>query len=243
MPCRASQLLHIFRLGVWDPPTPPLLSRCAFPATQAALDQYWRQRPPLPAGIVRRPGIRLLDQGSREVSALFDKTGRWVRFDFIRKRRPRVAHRDSNNKVKGVIAYEPTEFVFPGRRTDAVARAFPRTYSAPLGVSPVAFTSSLGSRYKSSDGDIPTKPSFPTLVTTCVRNRAQRLCFANAVTAMEAARRFSICLIRPPRKHALRVFDLITSGLQILLSSTCSKRARSKLKKEGRTFDPRGVSD
>ena len=109
-----SVTFNIFRLGVWDPPSPPSFwPDTQFPPGQAALNQYWRQVTPATGPGSFGVGIAGYEFKVSAVSELFDKTGPAVLLTHSASGGPGWLTAIRNNKVRGVIAYEPTEFVFP----------------------------------------------------------------------------------------------------------------------------------
>jgi pimeloyl-ACP methyl ester carboxylesterase len=104
-------LFNVFRLGTWDAGGPQFFPNVSFPRDSASLDQYFRQvtpdTGPLDAEVV-----------SDALAALFRKIGPAIL----------VTHSQSGiygwltalkepDLVKGIIAYEPTQFVLPEGET------------------------------------------------------------------------------------------------------------------------------
>jgi hypothetical protein len=95
-------LFNLFRIGQWPNYNPNV----QFPRDKASLDQFFRQ-------ITADTGPNDLVVAPKAVSALLDKIGESVL----------LTHSDSgsrgwlaalaNKKVKGIVAYEPAQFVFP----------------------------------------------------------------------------------------------------------------------------------
>jgi hypothetical protein len=156
-----SVTFNIFRLGVWDPPNPPSFwPDTQFPASQAALDQYWRQQTPATGPGSFGVGISGYETKVSAVSALFDKTGPGVLLTHSASGGPGWLTAIRNNKVRGVIAYEPTEFVFPEGEVPTLLPAPSLGLTlAPLVVSPADFTKLTRIPIQIVYGDhIPTSP-------------------------------------------------------------------------------------
>jgi len=137
MPCRASQLHSTFsdlECGILR--TLPALARYQFRQARLRSTSTGVSRPRYRAGSFG-VGIAGYETKVSAVSALFDKTGAGVLLTHSASGGPGGSPRFRNNKVKGVIAYEPTEFVFPEGEVPTLLPALPRTTLAPLVVSPV----------------------------------------------------------------------------------------------------------
>ena len=99
-----------FRLGVWNPPAPPVYyPNVSFPRDAESLSQYFRQQTPNtgPSGIPER-GL-ITDAGA----ALFDKIGPAILLTHSASGRLGWITGIKSSNVKAIICYETGSYVFP----------------------------------------------------------------------------------------------------------------------------------
>lgn len=145
-------LFAIFRLGIW----PNFFPGTQFPRGAEALDQYWRQ-------ITPNTGPETTDVVSDAVAALFNKIGPAVLLTHSQSGKYGWPTAIKSNRVKAIIAYEPTSFVFPEGEVPppvATASAAVAGITVPVMVPPADFNKLTKIPIQIIYGDnIPTAPS------------------------------------------------------------------------------------
>jgi hypothetical protein len=156
-----SRSFNIFRLGIWNPPAlPSFYPRVQFSRDPASLDQYYRQQTPSTGPGNFGAGIAAYQVHVNAVSALFDRTGPAVLLTHSASGALGWLTAIKNANVKAIIAYEPTEFVFPEGEVPSLMGAPSLGLTlAPLPVSPADFAKLTTIPIQIVYGDnIPTSP-------------------------------------------------------------------------------------
>jgi hypothetical protein len=135
---------NTFRLGKWVPPGPrTFFPGVQFPQDPASLDHYFRYGKSTGGPSFGPTPSDAAPFTSVAVSALFDRIGPAVLVTHSASGIMGWVTRTKNDNVKGIVAYEPTAFVFPNDEPPPTliptADAFVALICAPVMVSPAEF--------------------------------------------------------------------------------------------------------
>jgi alpha/beta hydrolase family protein len=105
--CRA---WNIWRLGIWQPPNPPsLFPGLRMPTDEQTIDQFLRLRTPETGPASEA----YMDVALAAIDALLERVGRSVLVLHSQGGKYGWLTRTRNDRVAGIVAYEPGAFIFP----------------------------------------------------------------------------------------------------------------------------------